>query len=81
MKIHQQLRGSSGSSGWRTGAASHSALVCFLGHVAHFGPDVPQQEEADGCHGAGDLGYPEGRLPAAVLGDGAERQTGQEAAN
>lgn len=81
MEIHQQLRGSSGSSGWRASGASHSALVCFLGHAAHFGPDVSQQEEPDGCHGTGDLCYPEGRLPAMVFGDGAERQTGQEATN
>lgn len=58
-----------------------TVLVCFLGHLAHFGADVPQQEEADSCHGTGDLGYPEGHVPAVVLGDGAERQTGQEAAD
>lgn len=65
-------------SSWCRGRA---VLVCFLGHVAHFGPNVSQQEEADGGDATGNLGYPEGRFPAMVLGDGAERQTRQEAAN
>lgn len=57
------------------------ALICFLGALAHLCRDVAQQEESNGADGADQLGYPEGRFPAVVLGDGAERQPGQETAN
>lgn len=47
-------------------------LVCFLGHVAHLGSDVAQQEESDSGDATGDLCYPEGHFPAVVLGNSAE---------
>lgn len=52
--------------------------VCLFVLSAHFGLHVPQQEEERGGQGAGHLGHPEGRVPAVALGDGTERQAGQE---
>lgn len=52
--------------------------VGLLGHAAHLGADVAQEEEDDGRQGAGHFGDPEGHVPAVVLGDGAERESRQE---
>lgn len=58
-----------------------AGLICFLGDLAHLGLDVAQQEESNSGDAADQLCYPEGRFPAVVLGDGAERQPGQETTN
>lgn len=47
--------------------------------MAHFGPDVAQQDESNRGDAAGDLRYPECSFPAVVLSDGAERESRQEA--
>lgn len=70
-------RGHTGSRSSRDDGAS----VGFLGDEAHLSLDVAQQEESDGGGAADQLGHPEGRFPAVVLGDGAERKPGQEAAD
>lgn len=51
---------------------SCNVLVCLLGHVTHLCSDVAQQDEHNSGHATGDLCYPEGHLPAVVLGNGAE---------
>lgn len=59
----------------------NGASVAFLGDRAHLCLDVAQQEETKSGGAADHLCYPKGRFPAVVLGDGAEWQPGQEAAN
>lgn len=56
-------------------------LVCFLGHAAHLGLDVAQQEESNSGDATGDLCYPEGHFPAMVLGNSAEWEPRQKATN
>lgn len=64
-----------------SGRKCDGLLICFLGHVAHLCLDVAQQEESDRGDAADHLCDPEGRVPAVVLGDGAERKPRQETTN
>lgn len=46
--------------------------VRLLGNMTHLGSDVAQQEESNSGDTTGYLCYPEGHLPAMVLGNGAK---------
>lgn len=50
-----------------------------LGHPAHLGADVPEEEEGSRAGCADYFSHPEGYAPAVVLGDGAEGQPSQKA--
>lgn len=63
----------------REGALEPALSLGLLGHSAHLGADVSQDEEGS-CAGCADhFRHPEGCAPAVVLGNGAEGQPGQKA--
>ncbi len=56
-------------------------LVHLFSHVAHFCAHVTHKEETNCCYSAGDLCYPECRVPAVPFGNGAEWQASNECTN
>ncbi len=56
-------------------------LVHLFSHMAHFCAHVTHKEETNCCYSAGDLCYPECRVPAVPFGNGAEWQASDECTN
>lgn len=63
------------------GSIQDDALVRFLCKPSHLGAHVAQKEEADGGNRHDDLSNPEGRVPAVLLGNGAEGKARHKSSN
>lgn len=71
------------TSHWKGSLNSNlpKGLVHLFRHTTHFCAHVTHKKETHCCNRAGDLCYPECRVPAVAFGNGAEWQAGNECTN